>query len=60
MTNMCLSMTKDSDFFENEIFLPRPKIANVAKWNHVQSQPYAAKYLKNMPSKARPKKLGKK
>ena len=39
---MCLSMTKDSDFFENEIFLPRPKIANVAKWNHVQSQPCAA------------------
>ena len=39
---MCLSMTKDSDFFENEIFLPRPMIANVAKWNHVQSQPYAA------------------
>ena len=38
---MCLSMTKDSDFFENEIFLPRPKIVNVAKWNHVQSQPYA-------------------
>ena len=27
-------MTKDSDFFENEIFLPRPKIANVAKWSH--------------------------
>ena len=36
-------MTKDSDFFENEIFLPRPKIANVAKWSHVESQPYVAR-----------------
>ena len=36
-------MTKDYDFFfENEIFLPKPKIANVAKWSHVESQPYAA------------------
>ena len=39
---MCLSMTKDSDFFENEIFLPRPQIASVVKRNHLQSQPYAA------------------
>ena len=35
-------MTKDSDFFENEIFLPRPKIATVAKWSHVESQLHAA------------------
>ena len=39
---MCVFMTKDSDFFENEIFLQRPKIANVAKWSHVESQPDAA------------------
>ena len=39
---MCVSMTKDSDFFENEIFLPRPKIATVAKWSHVESQLHAA------------------
>ena len=42
MTKYVSFHEKDSDFFENEIFLPRPIIANVAKWNHVQSQSYAA------------------
>ena len=32
---MYVSMTKDSDFFENEIFLTRPKI-HVSKTSHMQ------------------------
>ena len=42
MTKYVFPWQKILIFFENEIFLPKLKIANVAKWSHVESQPYAA------------------
>ena len=40
--NILFSWQKILIFFENEVSLPKPKIANAAKWSHVESQPYAA------------------
>ena len=42
MTKYVFPWQKILIFFENEIFLPKSKIAYIAKWSHVESQPYAA------------------